>query len=110
VLSSGGKLVAYAMMSGEATAPGDLRFLMREEISLDSLYRGSSEHRAKIPEIVRQAASMIDSCKIRVPVAAVYPLSAVGEAISHVERGGKILLHIGDWVPTEPLMDDAGGW
>ena len=42
--------------------------------------------------ILREATALIASGKLYVPVAATYPLSAIKDAVAHVERGGKVLL------------------
>jgi NADPH:quinone reductase-like Zn-dependent oxidoreductase len=41
-----------------------------------------------------QAAEMIASGRLQIPVARTYPLSSIKEAIAHAQRGGKILLDI----------------
>jgi NADPH:quinone reductase-like Zn-dependent oxidoreductase len=41
-----------------------------------------------------QAAKMIASGRLHIPVAATYPLSSIKEAIAHAQRGGKILLDV----------------
>jgi len=41
-----------------------------------------------------QAAAVIASGRVRIPVAATYPLSSIKGAVTHVQRGGKILLDV----------------
>jgi NADPH:quinone reductase-like Zn-dependent oxidoreductase len=41
-----------------------------------------------------QAAAMIASGRVHIPVARTYPLSAIKEAVAHAQRGGKILLDV----------------
>jgi NADPH:quinone reductase-like Zn-dependent oxidoreductase len=41
-----------------------------------------------------QAAKMIASGQVHIPVAGTYPLSSIKEAIAHAQRGGKILLDV----------------
>jgi hypothetical protein len=38
---------------------------------------------------------MIASGRVHIPVAGTYPLSAIKDAVVHVQRGGKILLDVG---------------
>jgi NADPH:quinone reductase-like Zn-dependent oxidoreductase len=41
-----------------------------------------------------EAAPLIASGALRVPVAAVYPMSKIKEAIPHLLKGGKILIDV----------------
>jgi NADPH:quinone reductase-like Zn-dependent oxidoreductase len=43
---------------------------------------------------IMQAAAMIASGQVHIPVAATYPLSAIKDAVAHAQRGGKILLDV----------------
>jgi NADPH:quinone reductase-like Zn-dependent oxidoreductase len=65
---------------------------MDKDITLHSFYQVRREYEAKIPGILREATAMIATGKLHVPVAATYPLSAIKDAVAHVERGGKVLL------------------
>lgn len=94
-LSPGGSLVGYAMMSGEISAPADLRQLMNRGISVQFFYQGRPQYDSKIPVLLHHSANMIADGTINVPVAAIYPLSAIREAIAHVQSGGKVLLEVG---------------
>jgi NADPH:quinone reductase-like Zn-dependent oxidoreductase len=55
---------------------------------------GHPEVAAKIVPAIAQAAAMIASGQVHIPVAATYPLSAIKDAVTHVQRGGKILLDV----------------
>ncbi len=43
---------------------------------------------------IRAAAPLVASGALHVPVAAIYPLSRIREAVDHLVRGGKILLEV----------------
>jgi NADPH:quinone reductase-like Zn-dependent oxidoreductase len=88
-LSQHGELVGY--MVGYS-APGELRDLMDKDFTLHSFYQVRPDYDAKVPGILRGATALIASGKLYVPVAATYPLSAIKDAVAHVERGGKVLL------------------
>lgn len=94
-LSLGGSLVNYAQMSGDMSAPGDFRPLMRKSITLHNFYQARKEYLPKIPGILRESVELVRTGKLNVPVAATYPLSEVKKAIEHTRRGGKVLLEIG---------------
>jgi NADPH:quinone reductase-like Zn-dependent oxidoreductase len=48
----------------------------------------------KIPSVLREMAPLVASGVIRVPIAATYRLTAVREAVAHVQRGGKVMFDI----------------
>jgi mitochondrial enoyl-[acyl-carrier protein] reductase / trans-2-enoyl-CoA reductase len=92
ILAPGGKLVFYAGMSGKpgAVHPGLVIF---KNISLVGFWLGNPAWSSspKVAEHVATAVRLIDEGKLKVPVAAVYPLTAAKEAIAHAQRGGKVL-------------------
>ncbi|MRX06642.1 alcohol dehydrogenase catalytic domain-containing protein [Pseudoduganella sp. FT25W] len=91
-LSPGAALVAYAMMSGEKVAPGDLMPLMFKSISSHFFYQNRPQYRSKIPALLREAAQMVAAGQLHTPVARTYALSEVADAIAHTLAGGKVLL------------------
>jgi hypothetical protein len=46
---------------------------------------------AKIDPAIVQAAAMIASGRMHIPVAATYSISSIKQAVAHAQRGGKIL-------------------
>jgi hypothetical protein len=48
----------------------------------------------KIGPAIVQAAAMIASGRVHIPVAATYPISSIKQAVAHAQRGGKILLDV----------------
>jgi NADPH:quinone reductase-like Zn-dependent oxidoreductase len=52
------------------------------------------EFAAKLAPAVAQAAEMIASGQLHIPVAATYALSSIKDAVEHAQRGGKILLEV----------------
>ncbi len=73
-----------------AVHPGQVIF---KNISLVGFWLGNPEWSSspKAAEHVAAAVRLIEEGKLKVPVAAVYPLTAAKEAIAHAQRGGKIL-------------------
>jgi NADPH:quinone reductase-like Zn-dependent oxidoreductase len=57
-------------------------------------FLGHPEFAVKMAPAVVQAAEMIASGRLHIPVAGTYPLSFIKEAITHAQRGGKILLDV----------------
>jgi NADPH:quinone reductase-like Zn-dependent oxidoreductase len=95
-LSPGAAIVAYAGMSGEKTAPGDLMQLMFKSISSHFFYQNRPQYKSKVPALLREAALMVGTGQLHTPVSRTYRLSEVTEAISHTLAGGKVLLDIAE--------------
>jgi NADPH:quinone reductase-like Zn-dependent oxidoreductase len=93
ILSPDGTLVTYGAMTGAAIqlGPADVIF---KNLTLKSFFVGDSRYAAKVPAARDQAASLIASGKLNVPVAAVYPLRELKSAIDHAKHGGKVLLRM----------------
>jgi len=91
-LAPGGALVAYAIMSEKPglVNPADLIF---RGVTIRGFWLEAPEVRAspKILEAIKTGARLIAEGKLRVPIAATYPLGAAREAITHAQHGGKVL-------------------
>ena len=61
--------------------------LIFKRISVRGFFLSDPEHAAKIAPLLVEAAELA-------PVAATYPLSAIKDAVAHVQRGGKVLLDV----------------
>lgn len=92
-LSPHGTLVSFAAMSlaPMSISPLDVIF---KPITMRGFWLGHPEFAAKVAPALVQAAKMIASGRLRIPVAATYPLSSIKEAVAHAQRGGKILLDV----------------
>jgi NADPH:quinone reductase-like Zn-dependent oxidoreductase len=93
-LSPNGTLVVYAAMSlaPMSISPLDVIF---KPLTIRGFWLGHPESTAKGASTLAQAAEMIASGQVQIPVAATYPLSSIKEAVAHAQRGGKILLEVG---------------
>ncbi len=92
-LSPHGTLVSFAAMSEGPMSINPLDFIFKP-LTMRGFWLGHPEIAAKIVPAVAQAATMIASGRVHVPVAATYPLSSIKEAVAHAQRGGKILLDV----------------
>ena len=92
-LSSGGVLVAYAAASGEPMSVNALQ-LISKQLQVKGFFLGFFDYEKKVLPAMRAAAPLVASGALHVPVAAIYPLSRIREAVAHVLRGGKILLEV----------------
>ena len=93
LLSPGGTLVFYSNATGE---PVDIDgpVAKGKNLTATKLFVGSFDRRTKLLPLIEQAAQMVASGEINVPVEAVYPLTEISLVLDHLYRGGKILLEI----------------
>jgi NADPH:quinone reductase-like Zn-dependent oxidoreductase len=92
-LSPRGTLVSFAAMSSNPMAISPLDVIFKP-VTIRGFFMAHPEFAAKLAPAAAQAAEMIASGRIHIPVAASYPLSAIKEAVAHAQRGGKILLDV----------------
>jgi NADPH:quinone reductase-like Zn-dependent oxidoreductase len=92
-LSTRGTLVSFAAMSLSPMSINPLDVIFKP-VTVRGFFMGHPEFAAKLAPATAQAAEMIASGRIHVPVAATYPLSSIEEAVAHAQRGGKILLDV----------------
>jgi NADPH:quinone reductase-like Zn-dependent oxidoreductase len=92
-LSPRGTLVSFSAMSGGAMSISPLDVIFKP-LTLRGFWLGHPESTAKLAPAVVQAATMIASGRVHIPVAGTYPLSSIKEAVAHAQRGGKILLDV----------------
>jgi NADPH:quinone reductase-like Zn-dependent oxidoreductase len=92
-LSPNGTLVSYAAMSAGPMSISPLDVIFKP-LTVRGFWLGHPESEAKSAPAVAQAAEMIASGQVRIPVTATYALSSIKEAVEHAQRGGKILLDV----------------
>lgn len=93
VIAPGGLVVCYGAMSATPPAvnPADLIF---KELKIGGFFLGAPAHAPKFPALIAEGARLIASGTLNVPIAAIYPLAEIKQAIAHAQAGGKILLRI----------------
>jgi NADPH:quinone reductase-like Zn-dependent oxidoreductase len=92
-LAARGTAVVYSAMSGSPITASALDAIFKS-LTLRGFFMGHPEYADKIPAAIKQAAAMIALGQVHIPVAATYPLSAIKDAVAHVQRGGKVLLDV----------------
>src|SRR5246127_3139164 len=92
-LSPRGTLVSYAAMSSNPMSISPLDIIFKP-VTVRGFFMGHPEFAAKLAPAAAQAAEMIASGRMHIPVAATYALSSIKEAVAHAQRGGKILLDV----------------
>ena len=91
VLSSGAHLVSYAWLSGLPihVPQGDL---IGKRLNIHGFWMYYEEYLPKMRAALTEAAKVVASGKLTLPVTTTYKLSQIKEAIEHSQRGGKVLL------------------
>jgi len=92
-LSPRGTLVSFAAMSSKPMSISPLDVIFKP-VTVRGFFMAHPEFAAKLAPAAAQAAEMIASGRMHIPVAATYPLSSIKEAVAHAQRGGKILLDV----------------
>jgi NADPH:quinone reductase-like Zn-dependent oxidoreductase len=92
-LSPRGTLVSFAAMSLEPMSISPLDIIFKP-VTMRGFFMGHPEFAAKLAPAAAQAAEMVASGQVHVPVAATYALSSIKEAVAHAQRGGKVLLDV----------------
>jgi len=92
-LSPRGTLVSFAAMSSNPMSISPLDVIFKP-VTVRGFFMAHPEFAAKLAPAAAQAAEMIASGRMHIPVAATYSLSSIKEAVAHAQRGGKILLDV----------------
>jgi NADPH:quinone reductase-like Zn-dependent oxidoreductase len=92
-LSAHGTLVSFAAMSEGPMSINPLDVILKP-LTMRGFWLGHPAIAGKIGPAIVQAAAMIVSGRVHIPVAATYPISSVKRAVAHAQRGGKILLDV----------------
>ncbi len=90
-LSPGAHLVSYAWLSGLPihVAQGDL---IGKRLNIHGFWMYYDEYLPKVRSALTEAAKVVASGRLSLPITATYKPSQIKEAIEHYERGGKVLL------------------
>jgi len=92
-LSPGGVLVAYAAASGGPLAVNPM-LLIFKQLKVQGFFLGHFDYEKKVVPAQREAAPLVASGALYVPVSKTYPIAQIKEAVTHLLRGGKILLEV----------------
>ena len=93
ILSPHGTLVSFAAMSQTPMSISPLEVIFKP-LTVRGFWLGHPESAEKSAPAIVQAAEMVASGRVHIPVAATYALSSIKEAVAHAQRGGKILLDV----------------
>ena len=93
LLSDGGSLVSYAAATGQPIPVSELTLIVKRA-TVRGFFLGHYDYAMKVLPVIREAAPLVASGALFVPVAAVFDLENIHAAIQQLERGGKILLKV----------------
>ena len=91
MLSPGANFVSYAWLSGLPICllQGDL---IGKRLNVHGFWMYYEEYLPKMRAALTEAARVVASGKLSLPITATYKPSQIEEAIQHYQRGGKVLL------------------
>ncbi|HTZ16333.1 MAG TPA: zinc-dependent alcohol dehydrogenase family protein [Mycobacterium sp.] len=95
LLSDGGSLVGYSWARDEPMWV-DTATLVAKHITVRGFFVGDFDYCDKVVPVIREVAPLVADGSLAVPVAAVYPLEQIHDAVQHLLRGGKILLKVAE--------------
>ena len=93
LLSDGGWLVAYAAATGEPMSINSLA-LISKQLTVRGFSAGFFDYATKVLPVIREAAPLVASGDLFVPIAAVFDLDDIHAAVDQLLRGGKVLLTV----------------
>ena len=93
LLSDGGWLVTYAAATGQPMSI-DAFSLIAKHLTVRGFTIADFDYATKVLPIVHEAAPLVASGALFVPVAAVFELNDIHAAVQQVLRGGKVLLKV----------------
>ncbi|WP_123027359.1 zinc-dependent alcohol dehydrogenase family protein [Mycolicibacterium stellerae] len=91
-LSPGATIVSFGNASGQAI-DGDAA--KAKDITLSDFFVGAFDNITHVVPVIHEAAPLVASGELHVPIAGVYDLADFRCAIAHLQRGGKVLLNVG---------------
>jgi NADPH:quinone reductase-like Zn-dependent oxidoreductase len=93
MLGARGTFVVYAYMGGGPILLNPFDLIVKRVVA-KGFFLNHPDIEAKIPAAMRESVPLIASGAIRLPIAALYPLPALREAVQHAQHGGKVLLEL----------------
>jgi NADPH:quinone reductase-like Zn-dependent oxidoreductase len=93
LLSDGGWLVSYAAATGQPMSINGIALAVKD-LTVRGFSAARYDYATKVLPVIHEAAPLVASGALFVPVAAVFELDDIHEAIQQVVRGGKVLLKI----------------
>jgi NADPH:quinone reductase-like Zn-dependent oxidoreductase len=93
LLSDGGWLVTYAAATGQPMSINAFS-LIAKHLTVRGFSAAAFDYATKVLPIIHEAAPLVESGALFVPVAAVFDLDDIHAAVEQLQRGGKVLLKV----------------
>jgi NADPH:quinone reductase-like Zn-dependent oxidoreductase len=93
LLSDGGWMVTYAAATGQPMSISAMS-LIGKHLTVRGFSAGAFDYATKVLPVIHEAAPLVASGALFVPVAAVFELEDIHAAVQQVARGGKVLLKV----------------
>ncbi len=93
-LRIGGTVVSYGVLGGDVVASASAIDIIFKDLTYRGFYLDKPEYAALIPSLIAQAAELVAAGQLHVPIAGIYKLDDLGNAVAHALKGGKVLLKI----------------
>jgi NADPH:quinone reductase-like Zn-dependent oxidoreductase len=93
LLSDGGWLVTYAAATGQPMSISAMS-LIGKQLTVRGFSAGFFDYATKVLPVIHEAAPLVASGALFVPVAAVFELDDIHAAVQQVLSGGKVLLKV----------------
>jgi NADPH:quinone reductase-like Zn-dependent oxidoreductase len=93
LLSDGGWLVTYAAATGQPMSINAMS-LIGKDVTVRGFSIAAYDYATKVLPVIHEAAPLVASGALFVPVAAVFELADIHAAVEQVVRGGKVLLKV----------------
>ena len=91
ILGADSHLVAYAVLSGQPMVLSQAD-LIAKRMKVHGFWMYLDQYLPKLNAAVRESEALLEAGTLNVPIAAIYPLSAINEAVKHATKGVKVLL------------------
>lgn len=94
-LAPGGSVVLYSIISGRPPVASGIDLIFRD-IAIRGFWLYAPQFRSspKLVEGIKLGAQLVAEGKLRVPIAATYPLASAATALVHAQKGGKVLFAV----------------
>jgi NADPH:quinone reductase-like Zn-dependent oxidoreductase len=94
-LAPGGSVVLYSIVSGKPVVASGIDLIFRD-ITIRGFWLYAPRFRSspRLVEGLKLGAQLVAEGKLRMPIAATYPLASATAALAHAERGGKVLFAV----------------
>jgi len=91
ILGADSHLVAYAVLSGKPMVISQAD-LIAKRMKVHGFWMYLDQYLPKLNAAVHESEALLEAGTLNVPIAAIYPLSAINEAVKHATKGVKVLL------------------